>query len=180
MGSIVIEDAALNDKPLFVASWCVPVRVWVRALKIDREEAYNGEGHALHCRWVLPRTGALAVEPKAARSGRVELWSDCGAYHLRTGGELFVKGGVGRWEVEVWSAEDDSRAWVEPQAFWLTHFYEKRQDVRFPPFTTRFRLITGEIRVGDYALTPNVVYPVGLAPQSAISAQGYWQSGTML
>ncbi|WP_437316699.1 hypothetical protein [Sorangium sp. So ce385] len=180
MSSILIENAARNDKPLFVASWCAPVRVWVRALKIDRGDAYNGEGLALHCRWVLPRTGTLAVEPKAAPSARVELWSDCGAYYLRTGGDLFLKGGAGRWEVEVWSAEDESGAWTEPQAFWLTHFYEKPQAARFPPFTTRFRLVTGELRVGDYDLTPNVIYPVGLAPQSTINAQGYWQSGTML
>ncbi|AUX42577.1 uncharacterized protein SOCE26_040100 [Sorangium cellulosum] len=180
MGPVVIEDAALNQQPLFVRSWCRPVRVWVHARKTTRGGAFNGEGHALHCRWVLPRTGAFAVEAVAAPSGRVELWSGCGAYYLRTGGDLYLKGGVGRWEVNVWSAEDETGVWNEPQAFWLTHFYEKEQALRFPPFVSHFRLITGQMTLGDYALTPNVIYPVGLAPESEINAQGYWQSGTML
>lgn len=179
MGAVVIERAELNQNPLFVASWCAPVRVWVRARRTGRGDAYDLEGHALHCRWVLPRTGALAVKANAAPSERVELWSDCGAYFLRTGGDLFLKGGAGRWEVEVWSAEGEAGA-SEPQAFWLTHFYAKEQEVRFPPFASRFRLITGQVTLGDYALTPNVIYPVGLAPESELNAQGYWQSGTTL
>ncbi|AUX30493.1 MULTISPECIES: hypothetical protein [Sorangium] len=180
MGPIVIEDAALNQGPLLVKSWCTPVRVWVRAQKTDRGRAYDGEGYKLHCRWVLPRRGPLAVEAIAAPAERVELWSDCGAYYLPTGGDLFLKGGRGRWKVEVWAAEDEAGAWIEPQSFWLTHFYEKGQEVRFPPFANRFRLISGEMTVGDYALTPNVICPVSLAPESEIEVQGYWQSGTLL
>ncbi|MGK3995660.1 hypothetical protein [Sorangium sp. So ce1024] len=180
MGPVVIESAALVQTPIFVASWCKPVRVWVRATRTGRGQAHDGDGYALHCRWVLPRTGALAVEAKAAPSGRVEIWSDCGAYFLRTGGDLFLKGGVGRWKVEVWSAEDEAGAWSEPQAFWLTHFYAKERELRFPPFASRFRLISGEMTLGDHALAPNVIYPVGLAPESDIEALGYWQSGTVL
>ncbi len=178
MGPIVIEDAERNEKPVFVASWCAPVRVWVRSRIIVGGDGYDDEGYPLHCRWLLPRVGRHGVEPKAAAPGRVELWSDCGVYHLRAGGDLFLKGGTGRWEVEVWSAEEQG-AWCEPQEFWLTHFYLRPQGIRFPPFSTQFRLLTGEMTAGDHSLTSNVSYPVSLAPEPEIHAQGYWQAGTL-
>jgi len=182
---LILTRDGRTRNPEVVGKWCKPVRLHVAARGPRFPTNLSNEGLPLFCRVLLHSVGegkghaSQGIERVRSSADKLEFWTDCGSILLRSGGELQLNGGAGRWTVDVWVEEEITH---EPEERWLTGYYNVERHLSdWPPCATHFRLLQGSASLDGTTLNPGLVFPIAMIGSTAnVSVQGWFQIGALL